>query len=304
MLCEKPYVIGSMPCPCQQCFPCRINRRRLWAHRLDLESQMHGDSSFVTLTYDDEHLPLGGSLAPDDPQKWLKRLRKVLAPEKVRYFLAGEYGPETFRPHYHAAIFGLAASVAGGVDGCAGVVRDTWNLGNTFVGPLSRDGAMYVAGYVTKKMTQGKDKRLNGKYPEFSRMSLRPGIGAPAVPDIARVLDTPFGMGSIDASGDVPVSLQYGRSNVPLGRYLRVKLREALGYAKETPREVLKAYEERMHKLLQDALKNPKIKASYEKNRKGLFPRDAVGNILVDKFKNKRDHLKVRYGIFAQKETL
>lgn len=304
MLCQKPYMIRSMPCPCTTCFPCRVNRRRLWAHRLDLESQKHGDSSFVTLTYDDEHIPTGGSLEPKDTQKWLKRLRKVLAPQKVRYFLAGEYGPQTLRPHYHVALFGVDPHTAGGDDGRLGIVNASWGLGHTLVGELNRDSAMYVAGYVTKKMTQGKDKRLYGKCPEFSRMSLRPGIGADAVKDIASVLDSPAGLGSITSSGDVPTALHYGRSPLPLGRYLRQKLRESLGYAKDTPPEALKAYEAQMHKLLQDALKNPKIKTAYEKNRKGLFKRSALGNVLVDYFKNKSNSLVARAQIYASKETL
>lgn len=304
MLCEKPYMIGSMPCCCSTCFPCRINRRRLWAHRLDLESKKHGDSSFVTLTYDEAHLPQGGTLEPADPQKWLKRLRKVLAPEKIRYFLAGEYGSETFRPHYHVALFGVHPIIAGGELGRTGLVHQTWGLGNTLVGELTPDSAMYIAGYVTKKMTQGKDKRLNGKYPEFSRMSLRPGIGASAIADVASVLASPFGLGSIKARGDVPPSLEYGRSSLPLGRYLRQKLREALGYDKSCPPAALQAYQESMHRVLQDALKNPKIKALYEKNRKGLFKRSAVGNILVDFYQNKRHSLIARALVYAQKESI
>lgn len=307
-------MIGSMPCPCQGCFPCRINRRRVWAHRLDLERQKHGDSSFVTLTYSEENLPKAyihrgksysdGSLKHADVQTWLKRLRKALAPQKIRYFLAGEYGPETFRPHYHLALFGVHPTVAGGLDGRTGIVKSTWDLGHSLVGELNADSAMYVAGYVTKKMTQGKDKRSYGKFPEYSRMSLRPGIGADAVEDIARVLESPAGLGSIEKSGDVPTALHYGKSPLPLGRYLRKRLRLELGRDEKCPEVVLQAYQQQMRELCKTALKKPKIKASYEKNRKGVFKKDAVRNILVDYYAHKRNTLVARYGIYAQKETL
>lgn len=293
MLCEKPYMVGVIPCPCQKCFPCRVNRRRIWAHRIDLEAQKHGDSSFVTLTYDDEHIPEGGSLVPKDTQDWLKRLRKVLAPQKIRYFLAGEYGPETFRPHYHAAIFGVDPLTLGGSDGQSGLVHQTWDRGFTYVGSLTPDSAMYVAGYCTKKMTQGGDKRGAGKFPEFSRMSLRPGIGAGACGDIARSLDTLPGLRSITQSGDVPGALQYGRSRIlPLGRYLKRVLREELGLLKDTPVEAQKAYAEEMRKLYQDSFKDAENTSK------------SIGKIIVDMNLQKRRNLYARTAVYGQKETI
>lgn len=85
--------------------PCRLNRRRLWTHRLLLEQLKHGDSCFLTLTYDEKHLPEGGSLVPKHAQDFLKRLRSKTN-LKLRYYLVGEYGEDTERPHYHVALFG------------------------------------------------------------------------------------------------------------------------------------------------------------------------------------------------------
>lgn len=103
------------------------------------------------------------------------------------------------------------------------VVRDTWKLGNIFLGELTEKSAQYIAGYVLKKMTSVEDKRLNGRFPEFARMSLRPGIGANAVERICGALD------GIDYGIDVPVGLRHGARVLPLGRYLRRRLRVALG---------------------------------------------------------------------------
>lgn len=297
MLCEKPYMIGVLPCACGKCFPCRINRRRLWAHRMQLESLVSSDASFVTLTYDDQHVPPGQSLVVKDYQDWLKRLRKVLAPQKIRYFLVGEYGDETQRPHYHAALFGVHPLIAGGFDGELGVVQSSWNKGFTYVGELTPDSAMYVAGYCTKKMTSRKDSRLNGRQPEFARMSLRPGIGAYAVEDIARSLDSDVGLRSIEQSSDVPFALLHGKRSLPLGRYLRGKLREKCGLgSRETPLKAQENYALSLRFLHEDGLKNAKNKA--------LWNWSNPSKIVLDRTLQKINNLRSRTGIFEQEKSL
>lgn len=71
--------------PCGRCIGCRLERSRQWATRLMHEAQMHPSASFVTLTYDDPHLPRGASLQLDHLQKFLKRLRRRL-PQQIRFF--------------------------------------------------------------------------------------------------------------------------------------------------------------------------------------------------------------------------
>lgn len=207
---------------CGQCMPCRYNRRRLWTHRIVLEALKHERSSFVTLTYDAEHLPPGGTLVPRDVTLWLKRLRKELSPLSLRYFLVGEYGDESWRPHYHAALFGVSP-------GDSQVVLDSWGKGHVMCGDLNLFSAQYISGYVTKKMTSKTDGRLNGRYPEFTRMSLRPGIGASAIGDIKDSLVSEYGIKSMLENVGVPISLSHGGKAMPLGRYLRRKLSEELG---------------------------------------------------------------------------
>lgn len=104
--------------PCGQCIGCRLQRSRQWANRLMLELEYHQSAYFVTLTYNDKHVPVSYYSDPDtgeafpamtlrmkDIQLFMKRLRKRFG--KVRYYACGEYGPETMRPHYHLIIFGL-----------------------------------------------------------------------------------------------------------------------------------------------------------------------------------------------------
>jgi len=262
MLCEKPYtsLVGSEVYGCGRCLACRSARRRMWANRMLLEMQKHGDSCFVTLTYNDKYMTEGGSLEPVVVQQWIKRLRKYVQPRKIRYYLAGEYGDYSERPHYHAAVFGLDRMTAGGIDGLSGAVAATWQRGFTKVGELTPASAMYICGYVTKKIREEKDdyeKWLDNRYPEYARMSLRPGIGAGAMEDVARVLQER----KIDTDvygGDVPYSLRSKNKGMLFGKYLRGKLREYLGYeSKDAPAAIQQEWASEMRKMRADLASDP-----------------------------------------------
>lgn len=95
---------------CGQCAGCRYRRRMDWAIRLEHEASFHRDAIFLTLTYDDDHLPHAGSLVIDHTSKFVRALRDHLRrkkiPASIRYFAVGEYGGEFGRPHYHLILFG------------------------------------------------------------------------------------------------------------------------------------------------------------------------------------------------------
>lgn len=251
MLCKKPYMLGVLPCGCGQCLPCRINRRRLWVHRMLLECVGHAGSCFVTLTYNQINLPVGSTLESTDVKNWLKRLRKAIYPQRIRYYLVGEYGDKTNRPHYHAAIFGLSPEDGGGLNGLGGVVQQTWGKGHSYVGDLSPQSASYICGYVTKKMTKKSDPRLLGRNPEFARMSLRPGIGALVMKDVAGAYTDHLTVDTF-RTGSFPVVLAHGRKSQPLGRYLRSILRQELGYGRETTNDEKKSFHEKMRLVFED----------------------------------------------------
>lgn len=260
-------MLGALPCGCGQCLPCRINRRRLWSHRMVLESAKSVSSAFVTLTYSPMSVPTGLSLNPRDPQLWMKRLRKSVWPNRLRYFLVGEYGNPPFqRPHYHAAVFGLDPIVGGGDDRIGGLVHDTWCRsgcgtskkkldercrGFTYTGDLSSSSASYICGYVTKKMTSKDDPRLEGRYPEFARMSLKPGIGASAMTDVAGALED-YVAPEMFSSGNFPSILTHGSKSMPLGRYLRSVLRRELGYGRDVTDDEKKAFLQKMRLMFED----------------------------------------------------
>ena len=146
---------------------------------------MHDESSFITLTYDDEHLPSDLSLSVVHCQQFLKRLRFHLAPKRIRFFLCGEYGAKLGRPHYHAIVFGWFPEDKVLIKGAgdmslwsSSMLSSAWGHGFASVGQVSFDSASYVANYATKKVNGPKAKEhYGGRRPEFLVMSRKPGIG-------------------------------------------------------------------------------------------------------------------------------
>ena len=95
--------------PCGSCISCRIAKRREWSLRLLHELSYHDDAVFLTLTYDDAHVPPNMSLRKRDLQLFMKRLRIKLdrlgIEHCIKYFACGEYGTRTKRPHYHLLLW-------------------------------------------------------------------------------------------------------------------------------------------------------------------------------------------------------
>lgn len=156
---------------------------------------MHEFNCFITLTYSDVNLPENGSLCVRDFQLFMKRLRKHIAPHKVRFFAGGEYGDLHKRPHYHALLFGydfpdkkLHSPNGGQSLYTSATLEKIWKLGFATIGAVSFESAQYVASYCHKKLT-GKMAALydyvdpaTGEVisvtPEFGLQSRNPGIGA------------------------------------------------------------------------------------------------------------------------------
>lgn len=171
--------------PCGRCMDCRLAHSRDWAIRCVHESQMHEKSSFLTLTYSDEHLPEGGTLDKRAFQLFAKRARKELGP--LRYFHCGEYGDEFARAHYHACLFGqdfysdrkLLEEKNGYRYYTSATLEKLWPFGHSMIGELTFESAAYVARYVTKKITGPKaEAHYGGKLPEYTTMSRRPGLAS------------------------------------------------------------------------------------------------------------------------------
>lgn len=182
--------------PCGQCIGCRLETTRTWAIRCVNEASLYNHNIFITLTYDNEHLPHDLSLRHRDFQLFMKRLRKHLGGRKIRYYMCGEYGEGHGRPHYHACIFNYKfpdqlyfKSKGGATLYTSHILDRLWGMGFSLIGAVTFQSAAYIASYCTQKYT-GKDAakhyRLIDKTtgetfdrkPEYTKMSNQPGIGA------------------------------------------------------------------------------------------------------------------------------
>ena len=234
-----------------------------------LEAAQHTDNAFVTLTFDEEHYPKDHSVKPRDIQLFMKRLRYLCPSLKLRYFACGEYGDYSMRPHYHLAIFGYPSCSrgisrfsrhSGSCCPSCDIVLKAWGQGQVILGTLETKSAAYIAGYVLKKLTKDDDPRLEGRRPEFARMSLRPGIGLGMMHDLASVL---LEHNLDERMVDVPLSLAHGKQQFPLGRYLRRKLRTFIGRPENAPPEALKQQHDQLQPLRDAAFKASESLASH-----------------------------------------
>ncbi len=199
-----------MEVACGQCLGCRLDRSRVWAMRITHEASLHKHThgnSFITLTYDNAHLPDNWSLDKTHYQKFMKRLRKTV-PQTIKYYHAGEYGNRCKhgfdlekqscplchlgRPHYHGCLFNISFDDLEPYSQNYGTTRYTspsltniWGKGFVDVGKLEYQSAAYVARYIMKKITGdladdhyeniSEDGEVIRLQPEYSTMSN--GIG-------------------------------------------------------------------------------------------------------------------------------
>lgn len=166
MTCSHPIQLKSgIIVPCGRCINCRIAHSREWAVRLMMETEQHPCSLYVTLTYDNEHLPEGYTLDPDELQRFWKRLRKRLGNQKIKYFACGEYGERFGRPHYHAIIFNMYFKQRK-------ELSDAWPYGHNKVGTVTYNSCRYVADYIMKKQIgESADEYYGDRVHPFIRAS-------------------------------------------------------------------------------------------------------------------------------------
>lgn len=160
------------------------------------ESQLHTEKCFITLTYDDDHMPEGKTLVKSHFQSFMKRLRKHAEPQQLRFFHCGEYGSLDQRPHYHALIYGYcfndrkvhSRNAQGNTLYVSETLQRLWPFGFSTIGELTYETAAYTARYIVKKVTgeaaqahyQSIDINTGEvvrRLPEYVTMSNRPGIG-------------------------------------------------------------------------------------------------------------------------------
>lgn len=199
-------VPGEIELPCGRCASCRTVRIRNWAIRGYHESLTNKrktrwgsvpNGCFITLTYDQDHVPADYSLKLSDWQNFMKKLRRTF-PQKIRYLACGEYGPLTGRPHLHACLYGVdfhedrtpckhSTAQPDSVEWISPTLNYVWGKGLATLGSLSYATASYTAGYVLKKLSSDEhaetalygatNEPLELRKQEFNTMSKKPGLG-------------------------------------------------------------------------------------------------------------------------------
>jgi len=230
-ICKNPFFHKGQGLlfDCGSCRACRLKRRGEWALRMEHESStVQHKTLFVTLTYNAEHLPQDYGLSIKDCQKFFKRLRRRLDKKndetKFKYYLCGEYGPKTRRPHYHAIIMGLDITYANDI-------YKAWGLcdaaGFKCVQTADIKSFKYVAGYAAKKLgTKYNEKFLeeHGIQPEFQLQSH--GIGKKFIMNIEECVKK-------------NCTIRYaGKNRIPPRYY-----RKLLGLTAENYKDILEEYQ-------------------------------------------------------------
>lgn len=157
-------------------------------------------------------------------------------------------------------------------------------LGLVYVGAVTRESAAYTAGYIEKKLTRRDDFRLRGREPEFPSMS--GGLGRDMMWEVASTLLSH----GLEARADVPAALRHGKKIMPLGRYLRGKLREMVGKDAKAPQSTIDQIKEELRPLREAAFNNSRsFKEEIVKaNQQAVLNMETRMEI----FKSKKERLK------------
>lgn len=147
-----------MSLDCGWCKHCRLMKSGDLSVRAMHQSLSYERSCFVTLTYDDKHLPVHRSIDLSVIQKFLKRFRKRFG-EGIKYVYCGEYGDLNQRPHYHLLIFGENfhrdryewQMSNGNVLYRSPSLEKCWKFGYSSIGDFNFSTAGYVSRYIFKK---------------------------------------------------------------------------------------------------------------------------------------------------------
>lgn len=201
----------SVIIPCGKCMLCTRRYRMHWVLRCMHEARFYEQMCYLTLTVDDSHInevfppsPVSSmidghrwnSLQHKPFQDFMKRLRRRLdygvkysvvrdgrfipgiyhgEGKPLRYFMCGEYGDTTHRPHYHAIVYGFyppdAKPLRDGLS-TSDLLTSVWPFGFHTVAKVEPACVSYVAGYVDKKMDESRNVwMVEGVAPEYVAMS-------------------------------------------------------------------------------------------------------------------------------------
>lgn len=147
--------------PCGVCAECIQLHRSDWFVRLMNQAKSSTYCYFVTMTYDDDHLVYADDL-PVLHYRHVQLFHK-LARKKAhsyKYFLVGEYGERSFRPHYHMLVFSNSLD-----DDGINFMLSLWKYGNYHIGRVTGASINYCLKDMLKERTwfKGCDNQFRPK---------------------------------------------------------------------------------------------------------------------------------------------
>lgn len=263
MKCPKPIDLNGKKVGCGQCLPCRINKQREKAGVVMAEFASQLDrSSFITLTYDNDHLPLNGSLSRSELTNFIQSLRNNRHyTANIRYFGCGEYGDQNDRPHYHVIMFGACPHKY------EALFHEVWGKGHTKTQELDKGLALYCCKYTLKKLTKRGDERLDGKHPEFFSNSRRPILGYQTLNKIEDMYYSRTGAAALAKYKDISPVFRYQGDKYPLPNSWMTHLRTQLNVvAQPKPLEWELPYEQIQKEIKQANQRSEKAWRRYKSN--------------------------------------
>lgn len=266
--CYDPKIYNGYLVPCGKCYACKLKRSNDWSIRLRQEYLNKSNKClFITFTYEDNCLNLVSCpdyLSPDDKQVFdnsyyklengiavlskrdiqlfNKRARHVLP--DFTFFLVGEYGPTTLRPHYHALYFGLDMS-------CYDVVSRLWTKGYVKISLVSPGRIAYVSKYSLLPQNL-PEFLLKKEYKPFMMCSKGIGIQFLQNPQVIDMFNS-----------DDKLYIQDGKYKKSLPRYYKQKI-----FSKEKLERFAREYKEKTQDMLQDAYELEKNKTEFARQIK------------------------------------
>lgn len=181
--------------PCGLCCNCRANKRTFYEALTQFQmKKFHGIGTFLTITYDDYHLPyqeknlLKASLRHEDVTLFLRAVRRDIrkhfpdcdsSSHDFKFIYVGEYGEHaektpllSGRPHYHLMLFGLSPKVMDFM------TKEHWKHGKQFASlPIQQGCARYVMKYLDKSIIGGQKAKEKYENQGLERPRLRCSTG-------------------------------------------------------------------------------------------------------------------------------
>lgn len=222
--------------PCGKCYGCMRTRCNSWVFRHLLQLKKCNTALFLTLTYNDDNLPINpdGTKHFDKThlQKYLKRIRKYLSsyyPDvKIKYHVASEYGDSFQRPHYHLILYDYPNTDADRLR-----LAELWDYGNIHIGNVTEASIRYTVEYITQFYYECQFANPN----EVPFALYSNGLGSSFYGDVARYIGTTLtAMYPIDGKNyKVPnsyMNILFEQGYLTADKYVKIK-QNAYEYYKE-----------------------------------------------------------------------